>query len=69
MIHVMYDELERLAKTLIGKVSKSKSVSELGVCKSVLEGDHLRPAKDLKLDDRVTTELSTVSTPSFSLYT
>lgn len=60
MIHVLYDEIERLAKTLIGKVCKTSSLKELGICEKILTSDHLILAKDLILNDEISEELSKV---------
>lgn len=61
MIHVMYDELYTLTKTLMGKVCKPASLKEFGMSEEILRLEHLLPSSQVQVSEDISKELSKVT--------
>ncbi|XP_063216597.1 uncharacterized protein LOC134527657 [Bacillus rossius redtenbacheri] len=60
MIHVMHDELETLAKILLGKVCKPELIQTVGVSEDLLKTENLHPAQKIHVEKEILTEISKV---------
>ncbi|XP_063230993.1 uncharacterized protein LOC134535717 isoform X1 [Bacillus rossius redtenbacheri] len=60
MIHVMHDELDTLAKILLGKVCKPELIQTVGVSEDLLKTENLLPAQKIHVEKEILTEISKV---------
>ena len=58
LVHVLYTELEKLMKIIMGRVCKSGAIKDIGLKVEVFDKDNLIPLKNFICADEVTTELS-----------